>query len=186
MEIRINLLPQVNSRKERRSAYLLPFLAVTAIIFFAAFLVYTYFDAKESLRTLTEKVTAQTSERDQKREELTKRTNGINEYNFKDKHKLLNNALNGIYKNTIELQKSIYMLLPENAKVASFSYLNTGEASLTIKFYSKGDSAIFLHDLLNAEFIEDAKLISISANDKELIYESDFELKLKILKGDGL
>ena len=54
---------------------------------------------------------------------------------------------------------------------------------MTISFYSKGDSALFLHRLLAAHFVDTAEVESITADDEELTYESTFQMKLHTLVG---
>ena len=54
---------------------------------------------------------------------------------------------------------------------------------MTISFYSKGDSALFLHRLLAAHFVDTAEVESITADDEDLTYESIFQMKLHTLVG---
>ena len=52
VEIRINLLPQSNSHKEKRSVYLIPVLGIAAVVAALSFLTYSYFDTKDSIENI--------------------------------------------------------------------------------------------------------------------------------------
>ena len=55
---------------------------------------------------------------------------------------------------------------------------------MTVNFFSKGDSAIYLDRLLNAPLFNEAQLVSITAVDEETFtYDSTYELKLDTLVG---
>jgi len=180
VEIRINLLPQSNSHKEKRSVYLIPVLGIAAIVVTLSFLTYRYFDTKDSIKTLTESIAAQTTTRDTLLKEYQGNTTGVSEFNFTDQYKSLDQFLNNIYENTIPLQERVYRLLPDKAEVMTYTYSNNGELTMTISFYSKGDSALFLHRLLAAHFVDTAEVESITADDEELTYESTFQITLHI------
>ena len=183
MEIRINLLARPNSIKEKRSVYLIPVLGITAVMAAASFLTYSYVDTKDSVKVLSESIATQTTTRDQLLKEYQGNTTGVTEYNFTDQYRSLDLFLNNIYENTIPLQERVYRLLPDKAEVMTYTYSNSGELTMTISFYSKGDSALFLHRLLAAHFVDTAEVESITADDEELTYESTFRMKLHTLVG---
>ena len=81
------------------------------------------------------------------------------------------------------LQERVYSLLPDKAEVMTYTYSNNGELTMTISFYSKGDSALFLHRLLEAHFVDKAEVESITADDEKLTYESTFQIKLHTIVG---
>jgi hypothetical protein len=185
VEISINLLPQSHRHKATRSVYLIPILGIAAVLAAASFLTYSYFDTKHSIQTLSENITAQTTVRDQLLKEYGERTAGVTEFNVRDQYIVLDDFLNNIYKNTIDLQKRVHFLLPGKAEIMASTYSNNGELTMTISFYSKGDSAIFLHRLLNAPFVDSAEVESITIDDEKLTYESIFQIKLDTLVGEA-
>lgn len=185
MEFSINLLPQTTSSKERRSLYLVPILGVATVVATTSFLAYSYFDTKNSVETLAESITAQTTVKDQLIQEYQKKQAGVTEYNFTEKYRSLNQFLGSIYVNTIEFHEDIVRLLPTNAEIDAYTYSNNGDLLTTISFYSKGDSAVFLHRILNAEFVERAEVEMIAAEDEEeLTYQSMFYIKLDTVVGE--
>ena len=54
---------------------------------------------------------------------------------------------------------------------------------MTVNFFSKGDSAIYLDRLLNAPFVHEAQLVSITVDEETFTYDSTYELKLDTLVG---
>ena len=54
---------------------------------------------------------------------------------------------------------------------------------MTVNFFSKGDSAIYLDRLLNTPFVHEAQLISIAMDEETFTYDSTYELKLDTLVG---
>ena len=185
MEFSINLLPQTTRRKERRALYLVPVLGVATVIATTAFLVYSYFDTKNSVETLSESITAQTALRDQLLQEYQTKNIGVTESNFAEKYRFLNQFLGSIYVDTVEFHENIVSLLPTRAEINAYTYANNGDLLTTISFYSKGDSAIFLNRVLNSDFVEDAEVEMITAEAEEgLTYQSMFNIKLDTVVGE--
>ena len=56
MEIRINLLPQTYSTKEKSNVFLIPVLGIVTVVATAAILTYSYFDKKNSVQTLSDQI----------------------------------------------------------------------------------------------------------------------------------
>ncbi|MCM3568389.1 hypothetical protein [Neobacillus mesonae] len=183
MEVSINLLPQSNNRQEKRPVYLIPIIGITAVLAAASFLTYSYFDSKNSIKTLSETINAKTTIRDQLLNDYKTKTNGVSEFNFIDKYQQLDKFLQSIYVNSSDLQDSLKRLLPVQADVVSYSYSNEGDLTVTVNFYSKGDSAVYLHRLLQANFVQKAEMVSITANDKDLTYNAVYQMKLNTLAG---
>ncbi|WP_102274401.1 hypothetical protein [Cytobacillus massiliigabonensis] len=184
MEFSINLLPQTNSRKEKRSVYFIPVLGIVAFAASTSFFAYNYFETKNAVQSLKESIATQTDTRNDFQKEYQSYTTGVTEYNYTERYRLLDQYLNNIYENPITLQDRINQLLPDQAKVNAYTYLNTGELTVTVTFNSKGDSAIFLHRLLNANFVEHAQVDSIIADEEEIAYETLFQIKLNTLVGE--
>jgi hypothetical protein len=184
VEISINLLPQTASRKDKSVLYLIPGLGLASLIAVAGFSAYSYMDTKKSIETYSESIASQTSVRDQLVVEYQGKNAGVTEFNFTSKYQLLSQSLNTMYVNTIEMHKNIAALLPDKAEVNAYTYSNSGDLLATISFYSKGDSALFLHRLLNAEFVERAEVDMIAADEEELTYKSMFYIKLDTLAGE--
>ena len=183
MEIRINLLPQSNSQKETRSLYLIPVIGIVVVLAAFTYFTYYYFHTKDSIEQLSENIATQTTERDSILNEYQASTTGVTAYNFIDRYRSLNLFLNRIYENTIQLHESVFLLLPDQAKVMTYNYANNGDLSMTISFYSKGDSALFLHRLLGAKTVDTAEVESITADDETFTYQSTFKIKLHSIVG---
>ena len=83
----------------------------------------------------------------------------------------------------MKAHERVKSLLPKQSEVTKYNYMNNGEITLTVNFFSKGDSAIYLDRLLNAPFVKEAQLVNITVNEETLTYDSTFELKLKTLVG---
>ncbi len=184
MEISINLLPQSNNHKQKRPVYLIPAAGILAVAVAVSFLTYHYLDTKDSIKTLSENITAQTTARDHLLTEYQTKTTGVNEYNFTGKYQKLVHFLNTIYIDAGTFQERVQRLLPDRAEVISYIYLNNGDLTLTVTVYSKGDAAVFLHRLLDADFVERAELESITADNEDLRYDAVFQLKLHTLAGE--
>lgn len=185
VEFSINLLPQTTRRKERRALYLVPVLGVATVIATTVFLVYSYFDTKNSVQALSERITAQTTLRDQLLQEYQAKNIGVTESNFAEKYRSLNQLLGSIYVDTVDFHEDIVHLLPAKAEIDAYTYANNGDLLTTISFYSKGDSAIFLNRVLNADFVEDAEVELITAEaEEELTYQSMFNIKLDTVVGE--
>ena len=73
--------------------------------------------------------------------------------------------------------------MPEKAEVTAYTYQNSGELTMTVNFFSKGDSAIYLDRLLSVPFVHEAQLISIAVDEETFRYDSTYELKLDTLVG---
>jgi hypothetical protein len=184
VEFSINLLPQSTSKEEKRSLFLVPVLGVITVVAATAFLMFSYFDTKRSVETLTESIATQTTERDQLLNEYQQKKAGVSEVNYRDKYIKLNQVLSTTYVETIDLQNKLEFLLPVKAKVNAYTYSNSGELLTTIAFYSKGDAAIFLNRLLNADFVEQAEVEIIAAEEGELTYQAMFNVKLNSVVGE--
>lgn len=184
MEVSINLLPQHKRHKEKRTIYLIPVIGIMAVVVIASILTYSYIATKSSITLLSKSITEQTAVRNQMMKQFQQKNTGITEYNFAEKYKKLHEFLHSIYKSTSGLYEEIVHLLPNNAEVTSYAYINNGDLTITINFASVDDAALFLHQLLNADFIENAEMESISTNTGNPTYKSIFHLKLNTLAGE--
>ncbi|WP_428909279.1 hypothetical protein [Niallia sp. Krafla_26] len=183
MEFRINLLPQTYSTKEKSSVFLIPILGIVAVVATASILTYTYFDKKDSIGTLSANIETQTLTRDTLLKEYQQKTTGVTEFNFVDQYKAMNETLSTIYVDTSNILERVKSFLPEKAKLTNYTYTNNGEISMTVNFFSKGDSAVYLNALLHAPFVNEAQLTSITIDEESLTYDATFELKVKTLVG---
>ncbi|WP_209121982.1 hypothetical protein [Alkalihalobacillus sp. BA299] len=184
MNISIDLLPQRAKAKEGRIP-IIPVAGVFTVIATVSFLTYTYFDTKSSVQSLEEQVATQTEVLHTVQQEFLSRTTGLTEYNYVDQYKTMNVFLDNIYKDTMDLKKRVYMLLPEKAVVTNYSYINNGDLSMQITFYSKGDAAVYLNRLLNIDWVASAEVRSISTSGQDFLYQAQFALKLNTLVGEG-
>ena len=73
--------------------------------------------------------------------------------------------------------------MPEKAEITAYTYQNSGELTMTVNFFSKGDSATYLDRLLNTPFVHEAQLIGITMDEETFRYDSTYELKLNTLVG---
>ena len=183
MEIRINLLPKTYSTKEKSSVFLIPVLGIVTVVVTAAILTYSYFDKKNSVQTLSDQIALQTTTRDSLLKEYQETTAGVTPFNFTDKYKAMDGVLSSIYVNANVLHDGLKTRLPEKAEVTAYTYLNSGELTMTVNFFSKGDSAIYLDRLLSVPFVHEAQLISIAVDEETFTYDSTYELKLDTLVG---
>jgi hypothetical protein len=183
MEIRINLLPKTYSTKEKSSVFLIPVLGIVTVVVTAAILTYSYFDKKNSVQTLSDQIALQTTTRDNLLKEYQDTTVGVTPFNFSDKYKAMDDVLSSIYVNANVLHDGLKTRLPEKAEVTAYTYLNSGELTMTVNFFSKGDSALYLDRLLSVPFVHEAQLISIAMDEETFRYDSTYELKLDTLVG---
>ena len=183
MEIRINLLPKTYSTKEKSSVFLIPVLGIVTVVVTAAILTYSYFDKKNSVQTLSDQIALQTTTRDGLLKEYQETTAGVTAFNFAEKYKAMDEVLSSIYVNANVLHDGLKTRLPEKAEVTAYTYLNSGELTMTVNFFSKGDSAIYLDRLLSVPFVHEAQLISIAVDEETFRYDSTYELKLDTLVG---
>lgn len=68
---------------------------------------------------------------------------------------------------TIPVMQHLTSLLPERGFIQSFGYTETGTVTLTVQFDSSREAAYFLNSLLESEWIEEASLSSLNAEDEE-------------------
>ena len=183
MEIHINLLPQTYSTKEKSSVLLIPVLGIVTVVTAASILTYSYFDKKNSIQSLSDQIATQTTTRDSLLKEYQEKTAGVTLYNFTDKYKAMNQVLNSIYVTASETHERVISLLPKQSEVTEYHYMDNGELTLTVNFYSKGDSAIYLDRLLTASYVNEAQLVNITVNEETFRYDATYELKLNTLVG---
>lgn len=187
MRISIDLLPQSQIDKETQSPILLvPFVGLAAVVAAAGFLTFSYFDLKEEVSRLEQTITEKQSLKGTLQQSLSMKTVGTNEYNFLEKYANVHELIKGIYLDTVLLKDKVYQLLPNESQIDSYSYTNSGDLDLTITFASKGDAAIYLNRLLAAGFVESAIVTNITSNTEEIIYTSQFQIKLKTIVGEAL
>ncbi|WP_078430216.1 hypothetical protein [Alkalihalobacterium alkalinitrilicum] len=183
MNINIDLLPQRVKTKEGGFP-VIPVAGVLTVVATASLLTYTYFDTKSSVQSLEEQILAQTEVQNTLQQDFLTKTTGLTEYNYVEQYTHMNRLLGSIYKDTIDTKERVYMLLPEKAEVNNYSFVNSGELSMQITFQSKGDAAIYLNRLLNADLVSSAEVQTISTNDQDLVYQSQFTLMLHTLVGE--
>lgn len=187
MRISINLLPHSQIEKEVKSPILLvPIAGLIAVIAAAGFLTYTYFDLNSQVDQLEQNISDQNSVKLDLQQSLSMKTIGLNEYNFLEKYVNVNEFIKTIYMDTVQLKSSVYHLLPEEAIIDSYAFTNSGELDVTVTFHSKGDAAIYLHRLLQAEFVKNAVITTINSDTEEILYTSQFQIELKTIVGEAL
>jgi len=182
VNINIDLLPQ----ERRNTLNRRPFLLGAAGVFFilSALLIVLYITERSSVHELDKKIATETKANDKMLAEISSRRTGVTDYNFVDKYQKIHGFLNGIYKNPIIIKEDLYKLLPEGGSVSSYTFENTGTLSMTILFPSKDAVATYLQQLLQADFVTEAKVTSISLNTEKNVYEANFEATVVTLEGD--
>jgi Tfp pilus assembly protein PilN len=68
---------------------------------------------------------------------------------------------------TIPVMQHLTSLLPERGFIQTFAYTEAGTVSLTVQFDSAREAAYFLDSLQESEWIEEASLSSLNAEEKE-------------------
>ena len=184
MEIRINLLPKTYSTKEKSSVFLIPVLGIVTVVVTAAILTYSYFDKKNSVQTLSESNSPSNYYPGQSVKRISRdNSRGNTRLILAEKYKAMDEVLSSIYVNANVLHDGLKTRLPEKAEVTAYTYLNSGELTMTVNFFSKGDSAIYLDRLLSVPFVHEAQLVSIAVDEETFRYDSTYELKLDTLVG---
>ncbi len=182
MNFSIDLLPQERRNRLNRLPYLLGAAGLFLVI--SALLIILYITVKSSIHELDEKIAKSTEARDTVLAEITARRTGVTEYNFVDKYNKIHGFLIGIYKNPITIKEDLYQLLPEGGSVSNYTFENTGVLSMTILFQTKEAAATYLQQLLEADYVTEAKVTSISLNTETNLYEAYFEATVVTLEGE--
>ncbi|QED48795.1 hypothetical protein [Cytobacillus dafuensis] len=159
MLVEINLLP----KKESRNTAL--FVLVGVLIFF--FLVGIFITMwvgqsyKAKIKTVEQQIstTQQLIEIDEKKmtdaesanslEELEKAVEWAKEYPIK----------------TVPLLRKFTELLPERGFIQSIQYEETGNIQLLVQFDTKREASYYLKSMLDTDWIEDVRLITLTANE---------------------
>ncbi|MEH7119722.1 PilN domain-containing protein [Neobacillus vireti] len=68
---------------------------------------------------------------------------------------------------TIPVIRHLNSLLPERGFIQSFAYTEDGTVTISVQFDSSREAAYFLESLKESEWIEDASLSSLTANESE-------------------
>ncbi|MEK3992554.1 hypothetical protein [Robertmurraya sp. FSL R5-0851] len=182
MNFSIDLLPQERRNRLNRLPYLLGAAGLFLVI--SALLIILFIMVKSSVHELDEKVAKSTEARDTVLAEITARRTGVTEYNFVDKYNKIHGFLNGIYKNPITIKEDLYQFLPEGGSVSNYTFENTGALTMTVMFPTKDAAATYLQQLLEADFVTEAKVTSISLNTETNLYEAFFEATVVTLEGE--
>ncbi|WP_133058630.1 hypothetical protein [Halalkalibacter urbisdiaboli] len=185
MNFTIDLLPKVE-RVKKTKVPVIPVVGFFVTIAATIVLIYSYIEMTKSVEALEASIATQTSARDHLQQQFQQQMTGVTEYNFVTKYQMLEKALNTTYEETIILKNRFYDLLPEEAVIENFSIDNAGDLTMIVTFQSKGQAAIYLHSLLQADFVEAAEVQTIdTSQEEELFYTSLYQLKLKTIAGEG-
>lgn len=182
MNFSIDLLPQERRNRLNRLPYLLGTAALFLVI--SALLIILFITGKSSIHELDEKIATSTEARDTVLAEITARRSGVTEYNFVDKYNKIHGFLNAIYKNPINIKEDLYKLLPEGGSVSNYTFEHTGALTMTVLFPTKDSAATYLQQLLQADFVTEAKVTSINLNTENNLYEAYFEATVVTLEGE--
>jgi len=186
LRINIDLLPHSQIETEKSAIIVIPILGLILVVLIVGYFTYSAFHLNSQATQLDENIIENNGLILNLEETLANKTTGITEFNYSDKYLNVDGFINTLYKDTIELKSSLYYLLPENANVESYAYTNSGDLNVAITFPSKGDAAIYLNRLLQAEFVETAFVTTINSDTEEISYTSQYVVKLKTLVGEAL
>ncbi|MCT8137497.1 hypothetical protein H1D32_06920 [Anaerobacillus sp. CMMVII] len=183
MKISINLLPNIEKEKSS-NLLLLPIAGLILIIAASAVLLYSYINLSKEVDRLEQTIASSIETKNELQQAFSIKTTGITEHNIIDQYQNVNDFINSIYNDTVGLKTNVYQLLPDNANVESYVFTIDGDLLVTVTFHSKGDTAIYLHRLLQADFVTSALVTSIKSDIEDASYTSLFEVKLKTMEGE--
>jgi Tfp pilus assembly protein PilN len=161
MLVEINLLPQKERAKKgfllTLSGMLVLFLMLGGFYFWQIQSVKTDIANLDKQITMTKKITE------------AEQTNGQSNESAMSVS-LLKNAVewaNSYPIQTIPVMQHLTSLLPERGFIQSFGYTEAGTVTLSVQFDSAREAAYFLDSLHGSEWIEEASLSSLNAEEKE-------------------
>ncbi|MBS4191468.1 fimbrial protein [Bacillus sp. FJAT-49705] len=159
MLVEINLLPKKESRNTALFVLVGVFFLLLLVGIFITMWVGQSYKAK--LKTVEQQIstTQQLIEIDEKKitdaesansqKELEKAVEWAKEYPIK----------------TVPLLRKFTALLPERGFIQSFQYEETGNIQLLVQFDTKREASYYLKSMLDADWIEDVRLITLTANE---------------------
>ncbi|MEH7254090.1 hypothetical protein V7111_18375 [Neobacillus niacini] len=161
MLVEINLLPQ----KEQRSKGFIFTLIGMGVFFLlvAGFYGWQIQSTKTDIANLDKQIemTQKIAEAEQKNVHSSESAMSVS---------LLKNAVewaNSYPIQTIPVMQHLTSLLPERGFIQSFGYTEAGTVSLAVQFDSAREAAYFLNSLNESEWIDEAGLSSLNAEEKE-------------------
>lgn len=177
MLVEINLLPQ----KEPRKTSFLIVVAALAVIFLA--LGTYYFLQIQSTKSDIANMDSQIK--------MTKDLAAIEEKNAQTSQSamsvtLLKSAVvwaNSYPIQTIPVMQHLTGLLPERGFIQTFGYTEAGIVTISVQFDSARESAYFLENLLESEWIDDANLSSLTAQEQEETTDSAATVTNQVTEG---
>ena len=160
MLIEINLL----LRKEPKKFNIVYLSAIAAVLiliggvyFWQIKSVKSNVESVDQQITMTEKIT----EKEQQRAQTNEASTSVD---------LLKSAVdwaNAYPIQTIPVLRHLNSLLPERGFIQSFAYSESGTVTISVQFDSTREAAYFLDSLKKSDWIEDASLNSLTANESE-------------------
>ncbi|TWE02554.1 type IV pilus assembly protein PilN [Neobacillus bataviensis] len=160
MLVEINLLPQ----KEPKKLNIVYLSAIAAVLILVGGV---YFWQIKSVKSDVESVDQQITmtKKNTEKEQQSAQTNEVSTSVV-----LLKSAVDwaDAYPiQTIPVMRHLNSLLPERGFIQSFAYSETGTVTISVQFDSTREAAYFLESLIESEWIEDASLNSLTANESE-------------------
>jgi Tfp pilus assembly protein PilN len=166
MLVEINLLPQKERAKKgfllTLSGMLVLFLMLGCFYFWQIQSVKTDIANLDKQITMTKKITEAEQQNGQGNESAMSVS-------------LLKDAVewaNSYPIQTIPVMQHLTSLLPERGFIQSFGYTEAGTVTLSVQFDSAREAAYFLDSLNGSEWIEEASLSSLNANESEEVVET--------------
>lgn len=161
MLVEINLLPQKERGKKSLVVTLVSFVAVLVVIGGV------YFWQNQSVKTDIAAVDNQISTT-KKLAEIEQKNIGNNE--AQSSINVLKSAVdwaNNYPIKTVPVMQHLTGLLPERGFIQSFGYTEAGTVTLSVQFDSSREAAYFLDNLNDSEWIDEASLSSLTAQESE-------------------
>lgn len=166
MLVEINLLP----RKERGKSTLIVIAGIfLALCFLAASFFYWRMHSLNNQIDSISRMTAQTQQI------ATREQKSVMAFESTDSVKNLESSIDWAEKYSIlsvPVMRHLTALLPERGFIQSFSYDETGTLTLTVQFDTSREAAYFLDRLNRDEWIDDAELSSLLAQEQDSTQEN--------------
>lgn len=157
MLIEINLLPQ----KERRKTAFIATLGSLAAILLLVCGIYIF--QIQTIKSGIQDTEGQISMTQKLLDKASQTGNSANQANSVTQLKTAVSWAESYPIQTVPVMNQLTALLPERGFIQSFTYNESGTATISVQFDTSRDAAYFLNNLENSKWIADASLTSLTA-----------------------
>ncbi|MBP3949650.1 PilN domain-containing protein [Bacillus suaedae] len=170
MIVEINLLPK---RKERSLTSLIVILVILAIIIISSIIFFFHYNSlKTELQTTQETI------------QVTEQLRGIQEQKLQETPEastidVIESQINWIQKqkmSSADLLSRFVEKLPERGYFMNYTFVDEGTVQISIQFDTPAEVSAYLFELTDSTFIEEANLLSITAEEMEEVEDSEEEI----------